>query len=284
MADNFTEYIKTDKNGTKWFADYRCQHCGGAGASEAWRYTGYTCYFCGGSGRRSKPHIYKEYTPEYEAKLKAQRIKRAEKRLAERKAHTAVLNAEFYSRNGFDAEGNMWLVLGNAYEIKDKLKELGCKYIKGASVWGSDHELDGIKTLKVNASDMYDIDNAGVYLWQWLKVGDVIEMVREANEALTASQSKSNYVGKVGDRLELTVKLTKVSSYDTHFNHVTVTNYINIFEDAYGNVYVWKTTAWFDANVDDELTLKGTVKEHSEYKGIKQTILTRCKVMAKEVR
>lgn len=284
MADIFTEYIKTDKNGTKWFADYRCQHCGGAGCSEAWRFTGYTCYFCGGSGRRSKPHIYKEYTPEYEAKLNAQRIKRADKRLAERQAKSAELNADFFSRNGFDAEGNMWLVLGNAYEIKDRLKELGCKYIKGACVWSCDHELEGIKMLKVNASDMYDIDNAGVYMWQCLRVAEIIEMVREANDKLTASESKSNYVGNVGDRIDVTVKLVKVSFYDTHFNHVTISNSINIFEDAQGNIFVWKTTACLDVFVDDQVTLRGTVKEHSEYKGIKQTILTRCKVTAKEVR
>ena len=30
----------------------RCDHCGGAGHSEAWRSTGYTCFGCGGTGTK----------------------------------------------------------------------------------------------------------------------------------------------------------------------------------------------------------------------------------------
>ena len=35
---------------------------------------------------------------------------------------------------------------------------------------------------------------------------------------------------------------------------------------------------WLEQNKGDEVTLNGTIKAHSEYKGIKQTELTRCKV------
>ena len=55
-------------------------------------------------------------------------------------------------------------------------------------------------------------------------------------------------------------------------------------KDAAGNVYTWKTAnniGYEDAEgvwqKPEEFTIKGTVKEHSEYRGEKQTVLTRCK-------
>ena len=71
-------YFKTDKNGTKYFYDWNCARCGGAGASDKWLHTGRTCYGCGGTGERVKPKIIKEYTPEYFAKLQDKRRARAE--------------------------------------------------------------------------------------------------------------------------------------------------------------------------------------------------------------
>jgi hypothetical protein len=32
----------------------------------------------------------------------------------------------------------------------------------------------------------------------------------------------------------------------------------------------------------DTVTITGTVKEHGEYKGVPQTVLTRCKVLAQQ--
>lgn len=66
-------YLRTDKNGTKYYANYTCPRCGGAGGGNQWIYTGWTCYECGGTGERSTPVIEKEYTPEYAAKLEERR-------------------------------------------------------------------------------------------------------------------------------------------------------------------------------------------------------------------
>lgn len=43
-----------------------------------------------------------------------------------------------------------------------------------------------------------------------------------------------------------------------------------------GNVFVWTTSTYLNTN--KEYTVKGTVKEHAEFKGTKQTVLTRCRV------
>ena len=37
-------YLRTDKNGTKYYANYTCPRCGGAGGSDKWAFTGWTCY------------------------------------------------------------------------------------------------------------------------------------------------------------------------------------------------------------------------------------------------
>ena len=52
-------------------------------------------------------------------------------------------------------------------------------------------------------------------------------------------------------------------------------------KDDSGNVAIWFTSAG-DMEVGKTYRIKGTIKEHSEYKEIKQTILSRCKVIAEE--
>ena len=70
--------IRVDRNGTKyWTGMVACDRCGGAGGADKWAYTGWKCYKCNGSGKMQDS--WKEYTPEYEAKLEARRKARREK-------------------------------------------------------------------------------------------------------------------------------------------------------------------------------------------------------------
>ena len=48
------------------------------------------------------------------------------------------------------------------------------------------------------------------------------------------------------------------------------------FTDNDGNVFIWITPCGVET--DKTMKLTGTVKEHSEFNGVKQTVLTRCKV------
>ena len=48
------------------------------------------------------------------------------------------------------------------------------------------------------------------------------------------------------------------------------------FRDVDGNVFIWWTSS--SLNLDHVLTVTGTVSEHSEYEGVKQTLLKRCKL------
>ena len=94
---------------------------------------------------------------------------------------------------------------------------------------------------------------------------------REAERATAVASSK--YVGTVGKRLTIKTESAKlVTSWEGYYG----VTFLYRFVDADGNVYVWRASKSIE--VRDGMTIKGTVKEHSEYKGIKQTVVTRCAV------
>jgi len=86
----------------------------------------------------------------------------------------------------------------------------------------------------------------------------------------------SQHVGKIGDKLTLHVIFKDMFDYQTQFG----TTFIYLFSDEKGNIFKWKTSkAINEWHIGQNLTIKGTIKEHSEYKGVLQTELTRCKVV-----
>ena len=88
-----SKLIRIDRNGTKYFEGMvTCDRCGGAGGADAWAYTGWTCYKCGGTGKVFDK--WKEYTPEYEAKLNARRQAKAEQYEREHAEEIAKVEAE----------------------------------------------------------------------------------------------------------------------------------------------------------------------------------------------
>ena len=204
-------------------------------------------------------------------------------KLEQEKEHADEANAAFFKQQGFNAEGKTWVVLGNTFEVKDQLKEAGCKYT-GILGWHTDHQLDGYDMLMLDVSECYDKDYAGIYRWQQWKNDGLEEKIKEANQKAIASRSKSQHVGKAGDRIQIKATLTGFHSYKTQFGDMN----IYTFTDIFNNVLVWKTSSYLDRIVGDickpvqkgeMVELKATVKDHTEYQGIKQTVLTRCKVV-----
>ena len=95
--------------------------------------------------------------------------------------------------------------------------------------------------------------------------------VQKAVEGLIYDEGTSEYVGSVGERLELTLTVTRAIELENNFGH----SVMHIMEDDCGNVFVWTTAAksWAEGSVK---VLRGTVKDHRVYKNVKQTVLTRC--------
>jgi len=156
--------------------------------------------------------------------------------------------------------------------------------VNAALAWIADQEAsnDYMHNLKVASSLNYA---------NWNRIGILISLFptfnreleiqarkKEAEAKVKKEAQTSNHVGSVGDRIQINVQSVKcLTSWENTFTYYPTTTYLYKIVDQEGNVFTWKT-----ANVlnEDEppVTIKGTVKEHSEFRGVKQTVLTRCKV------
>lgn len=97
---------------------------------------------------------------------------------------------------------------------------------------------------------------------------------KEAEAKERAEETTSEYVGAIKDRITVSVSsITCVTSWATDFG---ITRIYKILGTD-GNVYMWKTGNMLDDSVK---ALVGTVKAHNEFRGVKQTEITRCRVTA----
>ena len=85
------------------------------------------------------------------------------------------------------------------------------------------------------------------------------------------NEKNSEYVGNVGDRVTIEIADHKViTSWETEWGMTM----IHKITDTNGNIYTWKTSK----GIDDKIKkIVGTIKDHIEYYGAKQTVITRCR-------
>lgn len=278
MNDKKRVYIRTDRNGTKYFADYTCKRCGGQGGLPQWIYTGYTCYECGGTGVAAKPEIFKEYTPEYEAKLEERRSKAREKKRLERIDQIKSELPEIYQKHGFSSEGKIFVVTGNTYEIREELKAAGAKWFSALRSWGFTEDTDKYPTIQISFDECYTVDmETGYVNWNY----------ETGNEDLIKSQMpkvenslESSFIGSIGDKLDQVVTFVRYFEYerDSYSGWGKEIARIYKFVDEHGNILIWNTGSWKTLQEGKRYNLKGKIKEHNTYNGENQTILTRCTI------
>ena len=111
---------------------------------------------------------------------------------------------------------------------------------------------------------------------------------------------ESNHIGNIGDKIEIEVQLEKTISYESSFRY-NCDDHIHIMVDKEGNKFIWRTAkslgyAYTLKNLDNRcfengfepieegetFIIQGKIKAHTEYKGEKQTELTRCKLIQTE--
>lgn len=290
--DNMTKevLIKIDKNGTKyWGSPKTCPRCGGAGGADKWKFTGWTCFACGGSGKAEGLSIRKEYTPEHQAKLDAAKEKRDAKKAAERKTEqqqefekAAEKRQEWMQQNGFDKDGFTYVFTGKTFHLKDQLKEMGARFCSQLG-WHIDHPVEGFKMVPVHMQFVTTIDS-----WGNTHFRNDVDYQAYIQEKIIENGlfHASEWIGEIGKRIELELTLVNVSTFNYKHGFGAVLMTIYNLEDAAGNVFVWKTSGILlneetdrEVAVGEKHLIRATVKEHCEYKGTKQTVLTRLKVM-----
>ena len=278
--------LKIDENAKKAYISQKCDRCGGLGfivaRVENDQYIpipvdGGICYKC--NGEKVIRKWVKAYTEEEmdkyiasQEKAKAKKAEKAEFERQEKLNKSKENQEELLAKWGYDIENPLiWLIGGgNTYEIKDQLKEQGCKF-NPAFGWYSTHEIDvpvGYGIVSINFFDAY----TWFPLSKQFMLNDKAKEVADAAKASLEPKSNSEYLGEVKERLrDLEVTLTDVRAFDGFYG----TTFIYTF--AYNeDVLVWMTSSCKDIEVGEKLLLTGTVKEHSEYKGIKQTKMSRC--------
>lgn len=165
-------------------------------------------------------------------------------------------------------DGYITIFKGNTYPHKDWLKANGARFTKlfnwsfASNVeWPEDELPEDLEPLQVP--------------WEAVSANDHLRSeaeVRAYIESLMYEPSDSVFVGEVGERIEETLTVTKAVTLESYYG----TSIMHIMENEDGNVFVWITKAknYPEGKI---VTLRGTIKDHKEYKGTKQTILTRCK-------
>ena len=177
--------------------------------------------------------------------------------------------------------------------VKELMEEVGfdpespeaVKMTEDALAWIADQEAtnDYIHNLKV-ATSLKDTTSARFGLLVSLFPTYNRELEYQAKKKTEAEAGKqSKHIGQIGDRVDVQVASVKcLTSWSSCFDgyHETTT-FIWKITDMEGNVFTWKTSKWLNEEVPP-VSIKGTVKEHKEFRGVLQTELTRCKVTAKK--
>lgn len=280
------EILKVDEKAKKAYIREKCPRCGGLGFIVSRVENGQMipipvdggiCYKCNSEKYINK--WVKAYTEEemdkYLATQERAKERKAEKAELERqeKLNKSKENQEaLLAKWGYDVENPLiWLVGGGStYEIKDQLKEMGCKF-NPAFGWYSARPIDVPTGYGMVSINFYD-----AYVWYPLstrfELKDNAKEIADAAKATLEPESHSEYIGEIKERLrDLKVILTAVRSFDGFYG----TSFLYTFSCG-ENILVWITSSCKDIEIGDEIFLTGTVKEHSVYKGVKQTKLSRC--------
>jgi hypothetical protein len=96
----------------------------------------------------------------------------------------------------------------------------------------------------------------------------------EAKAAQKGDELESNHVGSVGDKLNMRMIHLYTATFETMYGLKS----IYTFEDESGNCFVWSSSVGWKFEPAEKILVKATIKAHSEYRGKKQTEITRAKI------
>lgn len=107
--------------------------------------------------------------------------------------------------------------------------------------------------------------------------GDRLRKTSEEQE-----KRETCYAGTKGEKITVTGPITRLVPVETNYGYSPSTSMLVIVKDGTTVAKMFTAAAWaFDVEQGAEVTITGTVKDHEEYRGTKQTVLTRPKRSAK---
>lgn len=98
----------------------------------------------------------------------------------------------------------------------------------------------------------------------------------EREEERNNRRKNSKHIGEIGKKINFDVDNIKfITAWENMYNNYT---YMYRITDTYGNICIWKKTGGIDEEtLNKSKKCVATVKAHSEFNGVKQTELIRCK-------
>jgi hypothetical protein len=191
-------------------------------------------------------------------------------------AAQAVLDYGWTSRKSAEQGGHTstasraWHYLHDKHfgHITDKARELAEKALEAARAYRDKPEMNDYEhnCWVIASTDAMEARSAGIAA----SIVGVYYMRNQAHKA--APKGPSEHQGMLGQKVEVNVMLTGVFAGEFSTTHK--------FVDDAGNHYVWFASAEnLGRYRGRRLRLKGTIKSHTEFRGVKQTQLCRCKVI-----
>lgn len=242
----------------------RCGRCGGTGVFKTFG----TCYECNGAG-----YVIKEtrlFTKE--EKEKYQKEKAADENAFEREQLTYENEAKrnWLLRNNFNENGDTFIVMGDSYAIKDKLKSLGFKYSDYIK-WHAATPCEDwdFMTKKVNVNDFYHwVPGVKGYL--------ISEEGKDRLKRIYAEvPSEGEWIGGIGEKISVKVSFIGRRAFDSNWGAAS----LFMFDTLDHQRLVWNTTTCPIVPNADTFILTATVKKIGfDSTGRKVTYITRAKM------
>jgi hypothetical protein len=93
-------------------------------------------------------------------------------------------------------------------------------------------------------------------------------------DRLDAARATSQHIGTVGDKITLTITVERIIVLESQFG----TTFITLARDEQGNTIFYKGRTNIGSKGDTN-TIKASIKDHTEYSGVKQTVIQRPKLV-----
>jgi ribosomal protein S27AE len=266
-------------------AKMTCPRCGGSGiyASRVENgqivphhaYNG-VCLQCDSTGVVFK--TIRLYTEKEKAAATRAKERAAERKVEQRLADAERKKAEWLERNLFTSDGVTTVYVGsNSFDVKDQLKAEGWKYsqLLGWHIAEGDVEKYGAENLvEVSVSDVAAFNLYGEGCWL-STAKNFVDQIRNSRKPV----SKSEWIGLEKDKVKNVPVIVKaIRGCETRFGWTNIITFLNK-----ENVIVWFTSTDVKYAVGESCYLSATIKEHNEYNGEKQTVVTRAKLTSEEI-
>ena len=187
---------------------------------------------------------------------------------------------KWFEEHNFNEKGETFIIVGtDTYSIKDMLKAEGWTYnplLGWHTATPSCSIVSSYQMYTIHFDDVYNFifDRFTGKAYTEIKSTAKDHMTRILRTYRPQDMIESQYVGELGDKLvNIPVVLESKRKFDSAYGES------NIFLfNMNGNILVWITKLNVAAEIGSHMRLSGTIKEFKEFRGCKQTRVTRCKI------